>query len=451
MAASGDWIIPRLWGSPWFEKPPLVFWLAAFGSTAGLPPDLSGRLPVALLSLLFLVAYFGLVYRQFGFRPAAVTTLLLSTSAGWMAYSSLALTDVPMAAFFALAVLLLLPLVSKREVPLSEQRWRMAAAGAAIGLSTLAKGLVPVVLILPAFWFCRRALRQAWIGLVVFLAVAVPWCVAVYRQVGWSFIEELFLKQHLARLYSASIEHAQPFYYYVPVLLGALFPWTPLLLLMAPPLRSGMARDERRQFLTTIVVFGFVFFSASLNKLPGYVLPLLPVLFVWLGSWFEDRHPSDVPRPLVVACTLLIAVIPFLTLVLPAVLSGQRPLQISFAFKPTLVAFALVPVGFALLARRKWLGPMALFAVIAAAFYLKEETLPILDREVSVRELFHELEPRISEVCDGGLHRRAQYQFAFYAGRPLPFCWDGDFRVKLSQRGNERPTVTELDPPSNSK
>jgi len=441
MAASGDWIMPRLWGTPWFEKPPLIYWLAALGTSAGLPPDLSGRLPVALLSLFFLVAYFWLLYSEFGFRTAAVSSLLLGTSAGWMAYSFLALTDLPMAAFFSLAVLILLPLVGNRAVALQDQRWRMAAAGGAIGLSALAKGLVPVVLILPAFWFCRRYLRQAWIAIVVFLVIAAPWFVAVYRQSGWPFIEELFLKQHLSRLYSPVFVHVRPPYYYVPVLLTALFPWTPLLFLLAPRWRQHLLRDEKRQFLAAIVLFGFVFFSLSLNKLPGYVLPLLPPLFAWLGLWFEDRRPADIPRQLVVACTLLIAVIPFLTLVLPAVLSGQPWWPVPVVLKPTLVAFALVPVGFALLARRPWLGPMALFACIAAAFYLKEQAVPLLDREVSMRELYRELEPHIDEVCDGGLHRRAQYQFALYVGHPLPLCGTGDFSLKLSQRGNERPVV----------
>ncbi len=446
MAASGDWIMPRLWGTPWFEKPPLVYWLTAAGTSAGLPPDLSGRLPVALLSLLFLAAYFGLLYREFGFRSASAASLLLGTSAGWMAYSSLALTDLPMAAFFSLAVLLLLPLVGERNAPGPDRlhaRWRIAAAGSAIGVAALAKGLVPVVLILPALWFCRRHLRLVWIGVAAFLAIAAPWCVALYLRAGWPFIEELFLKQHLARIYSAVFVHVRPPYYYVPVLLGAMFPWTPLLLLLAPRLRRDLQRDERRRFLAAVVLFGFIFFSISVNKLPGYVLPLLPPLFAWVGIWFEDRRPSEVPRLLAVACTVLIATIPFLTLALPAVLSGRPWWPVPLVVKPTLLAFVLVPVGFALLARRAWLGPMALFACITAAFYLKEEAAPVLDREVSVRQLCRELEPRIGDVCDGGLHRRAQYQFALYLGHPLPLCGTGAYKVRLSQRGNERPAVIE--------
>jgi 4-amino-4-deoxy-L-arabinose transferase-like glycosyltransferase len=216
------------------------------------------------------------------------------------------------------------------------------------------------------------------------------------------------------------------------------------LALLAPRWRISPDADKRRQFLLSIVIFGLVFFSASLNKLPGYVLPLLPALFVAIGLWYEDRHPADLPRSLVVACTVLIAVVPFITQLLPAILSGPHWWRVPISFRPTLIAFAVVPPGFALLARRAWLGPMAIFACLAAAFYLKEQALPILDRDVSMRVLYQELAPRMSEVCDAGLHRRAQYQFALYIGQPLPLCTTGSFPLRLSQRGNERPAVTEV-------
>jgi len=58
MAQTGDWITPRLWGSPWFEKPPLLYWMTAAGTAAGLNSELSGRLPVVLFSLAFLGTMF---------------------------------------------------------------------------------------------------------------------------------------------------------------------------------------------------------------------------------------------------------------------------------------------------------------------------------------------------------------------------------------------------------
>ena len=55
MASTGDWITPRLWGQPWFEKPALLYWMTAAGFKAGLGPDWAPRLPVALVSVAFLV------------------------------------------------------------------------------------------------------------------------------------------------------------------------------------------------------------------------------------------------------------------------------------------------------------------------------------------------------------------------------------------------------------
>ena len=64
MAQSGDWITPRLWGSPWFEKPPLLYWMTAAGTAIGLNQELSGRLPMVLLSLAFLAGMFALLRRD---------------------------------------------------------------------------------------------------------------------------------------------------------------------------------------------------------------------------------------------------------------------------------------------------------------------------------------------------------------------------------------------------
>src|SRR5580698_729643 len=106
MAQSGDWITPRLWGQPWFEKPALLYWMTATGFRLGLGPDLAPRLPVALLSLLFLAFFWVRLDVEFGRRAASFATAMLATSAGWLAYSHVAVTDLPMAAFFSAAVFL---------------------------------------------------------------------------------------------------------------------------------------------------------------------------------------------------------------------------------------------------------------------------------------------------------------------------------------------------------
>jgi 4-amino-4-deoxy-L-arabinose transferase-like glycosyltransferase len=212
--------------------------------------------------------------------------------------------------------------------------------------------------------------------------------------------------------------------------------------MLALALERRTLTEPRRQFLAATVTFGFVFFSASLNKLPGYLLPLLPSLFILIGAWFEDRHLVELKRRWMIACAICVAVVPFLSALIPALLAGQRGAFISFDIRPTLLAFALLPLGFALMARRSWLGPILIFSCVAVSLFLKEVTYPLLDRDVSPRGLWREIQPQIGDVCDGGLHRAWQYGLAFYIGQPLPPCTTGAFKWELQQRGNERPALT---------
>src|SRR6516162_10513370 len=79
MARSGDWITPRLWGEPWFEKPALLYWMTGAAFRLGLGPELAPRLPVALLAFSFLGFYWWILRREFGFLAAWLSTLILST------------------------------------------------------------------------------------------------------------------------------------------------------------------------------------------------------------------------------------------------------------------------------------------------------------------------------------------------------------------------------------
>src|SRR5271157_617774 len=65
MADTGDWVTPRLWGSPWYEKPALLYWMTEAAFKAGLNEDLAPRLPVAWMSVLFLVFFYLLLRREF--------------------------------------------------------------------------------------------------------------------------------------------------------------------------------------------------------------------------------------------------------------------------------------------------------------------------------------------------------------------------------------------------
>lgn len=439
MARGGDWITPKLWGSPWFEKPPLLYWMTAVGALCRLGPEISGRLPIAVLSLLFLWTAYGLLAREFGRQAAGVAVALLATSAGWLTYSELALTDLPLAVFFSLAVLLALPIL--RPQPQTEAvNGRYLLIGACLGLAMLAKGLVPIVLAVPFLWFLRRFWKKWWLAFVAGAAVALPWYLAVYLRNGYPFIQEFFVKHHFERLYSASLQHVQPWFYYFPVLLAGLFPWTPLFAFF---FKKTAVWDERRRFLTSIVIFGFVFFSVTKNKLPGYLLPLLPPLFALLGAQFEKKPLVQVSRWWLLHSACLIALIPVLVSLLPSSLASGRLSLTTVHVTRTEWFYILLPLAAIALARRSWAGTVLVLCVVLAGIYLKLQSFRVMDEMVSPRGLWREIQDKSNSLCDAGTNREWLYGLEFYRGAAIPVCGTGPhFRFEIRSQGHGRPVVT---------
>lgn len=414
MAVSGDWITPRLWGSPWFEKPPLLYWLVALFRFTGLPEEAAARLPVALLSAGFLFFYYWILRRLFDSSTAWCSSLLLATSAGWVAFSQLAVTDLPLAVTFSAAMLLAAAWL--RGAPDSFLR----VAGILFGFALLAKGLVAAALSAPFVFFAARRWRRLVAPAAIALAIASPWYAAMLVLHGRAFFDEFFWKHHLQRLVSDSIMHGQPLWFYLPVLLAGLLPWTPLLAAIRP---KDCWHDTRLRLLLSWLVFGLLFFSISTNKLPGYLLPLFPAAAALLG--YSVAQASTLRRALPV-CVVLLAFLPLVAGVLPvALLSGlsRAPLEpIPWEYFALIAPFAAAVWWTERAGRRQAALSMAALLTAAGLVWLKLSVYPILDRLVTARTLAAEVAPVASETCIEDLQRSLQYGLAAYLHQQLPDC-----------------------------
>lgn len=423
MARTGDWITPRLWGEPWFEKPPLLYWMVAVAVKFGFGQDLAPRLPVALLSVGFLLFYWRMLHQQMGDPAASYATLILGTSAGWVAYSRVAVTDLPMAAAFGAALLLACDWL--RSADLRRLFW----AGLCLGLAILAKGFVPVVLSLPLLWLGRRHWRQLWRLALGAVLVAGPWYALVGLRHGRVFFEDFILKHHLERFASESLQHVQPFWYYAPVLLAGLVPWTPLLALVRAPEAGSV-----RAFYLWWAAFGLLFFSLSVNKLPGYLLPLLPAVCALLGATLHQARGVRTPM---VAAGALAGLAPAVAEVLPAALAdGLSTANWRLAL---LGALPWMAAGGALMAAVEWrLGRRFAAACVAAAaacgvLAVQSRTYPLLNETVSARGRWETVQHSRSEICLESPRRAFRYGMNYYAGAWLPDCRQHPKSIRLSQ------------------
>ena len=425
MARSQDWVTPRLWGKPWFEKPALLYWTIGAAFKLGFSEDVAPRLPVAFISVAFLLFFFNWLRVEFNPFVGAVATASLATSAMWMGYSHVAVTDVPLAACFVASVLLILPSIEGRPAPAT-------LAAALLALSVLAKGLVPLVLFLPFFWFGRKHWRL-WLKplpAAVFLAVALPWYVVCTMRNGFAFLDVFFLQHQLGRFTSPELQHVQPFWFYLPWIIGAFFP---SILMLGFVATRRIYVDDRRWLLLALVVFGLLFFSVSRNKLPGYILPLLPFVCILMACGMDTARRLF-PKPLALITATSMFLLPLFMLgagLLPRALSeggvrGLFPVDMVTAGRVAdVIPIAIVAaIASFFLTRERAL--ILWFAMVCCGWvYVEYAALPSLDRMGSARMVWRELPGPKRQYCVGNVSRSWRYGLNFYSVTPLAECAAG--------------------------
>ncbi len=433
MARSGDWITPRLWNHPWFEKPPLVYWLAAGAHRLGLPEELAARLPVSALAVAFLGFFYLWVRACFSPSAAVWATGILASTAGWLAYAHVAVMDIPLSATTGIAMMLGFQAVTMRSLAAA------TLAGIALGLAILAKGLVAPVLLLPLFWFGRKQWRLLVSLLGWALLIAGPWYLICTWRHGTEFLQEFFWRHHMERFATESLHHVQPFWFYLPAFLALLLPWSPTLIAL---IQRNWLDSPVARFLGLWWLWGMLFFSVSRNKLPGYVLPLLPPMAALLGASVERcRHLS-----LLLALTAALAgLLPAAAELAPeAVVTGLSRAKLStfpWPWVSLAVISALVTAYLTCLGRRQWAFSSILGTWLAGLVYTKLLVVARLDQYASARAIADQLRGTHQAVCVAELPRPLWYSLNYYVRSSVPACVARPAPLVVRQQNGKPPEV----------
>ena len=333
MYTTGDWITPRLGGIKWFEKPALTYWLLAAGYAVFGENEFGARFGVAAVSTFgaLLLYFFGRRARsaRFGYLSAAA----LVTCGLWPGFARGVTCDLPLTVAIETALLSFFLWESKESETGAGRLWYVFCF--ALGLATLAKGLVGVVLpmmiiapylILTGAWKSLLRPRLLILGALIFLGTAAVWYAPVIARNGREFIDEFFVGHHFRRYLSNKYRHPQPFYFFPLVAVAGSFPWSFYLLSSVGQTlvclgrrlsrsnieRSGVIWGLLRQTkvcpadrLNLLLLFWIaapiVFFSFSWSKLPGYILPVFPAVALMVGMqlerwWSDESRPPMAPR-----------------------------------------------------------------------------------------------------------------------------------------------------------
>ena len=302
MAERGDWVTPRLYGKPWFEKPPLYYWMAGASFKLFGVSEVAARLPSAICALLATLALAWLAWRAYGAETARWLLLLLPTSIGMIGFSHAAATDMPFSAMLTIAMVgaaVVLGFTQNENTPiLPRTPWfALLLFGFFLGLAALAKGPAAIVLSVGGvfFWalFTKRW-RDAFrllhpVAIASFCAAALPWYILCARR-NPDFLRVFIIEHNFKRYLTPEFQHIQPSWYYMPVLLVALLPWSlPFAGMIVRKWFGPRDKEEQDQLQILFwsgAIFCFLFFSISKSKLPGYILPAILLLGFILSREF---------------------------------------------------------------------------------------------------------------------------------------------------------------------
>jgi 4-amino-4-deoxy-L-arabinose transferase-like glycosyltransferase len=323
MVERADWLVPYYRGEPFFDKPPLTYWLMAasfraFGFSAG-----AARLVPAFATLGVLLATLWLGTVLFDRRTAVVGTIVLATTGAFVGFGHVAMSDMLLALFSTLAVAIAARAVAGGANP----AWPVAFA-VALGLGFLTKG--PIALLLPGLGIAWLAVRHraslprphllaAAAAPLVFAVLAGSWFVLVYRRLGWGPLEHFFLRENLQRFAASTYDAQLPFWFYVPTYLAEGAPWSLLFPLAA--WHAWRREGTPGRFLLGWLALMLVPLSLSRGKIDYYLLPFYPAASLVIGRMFVQAPWSARER----TWSRVVLVLAALTLVALPLVVGSMP------------------------------------------------------------------------------------------------------------------------------
>jgi 4-amino-4-deoxy-L-arabinose transferase-like glycosyltransferase len=365
MVEEGDWITPHYNYEYRFQKPVFFYWLIALTYLVAGIGEAAARFPSALAGLGISLVTYACGRRWLSPRHGLLAGTIVATSYGYFTIARSALPDLPLAFFITLATWALFEAtgpITARAAPQADVPAEVAGtphggwivlAGLAMGLGMLTKGPVgvalPALMILASRIATRATLlpsargwlgltwRQIGIGAAVTLVMALPWYLAMVGTHGPAYLERFFVDENLERFATDRYNDRRPFWFYIPIVIGGLIPWSPLLFLWFPAAarvvqrRQALSRGEWNLILWAGVPL--VFYTLSVGQQPRYILPVLPPLAMlaartMLGRIDRAQAESRRHPPFVWAVTASAVIL----LVLALLLHRARPLL--FALSP---------------------------------------------------------------------------------------------------------------------
>ena len=472
MLQRGDLIGPTFNYQPRFNKPVLSYWIVAlfyklFGVSVGVQ-----RLPIAIAAVMMILAAFLLARAASGTEAGLWAAAGLAVAPRLVMFGRRIFIDIYISMFMALTV----TFFALAERYPERRRLFLVLMYVSVGLGVLTKG--PVAAALPALVFAiylvvHREVRRVTemmipIGVVVVLAIVVPWYAALYQRYGWTYITSFIVGENIARYTEGvGVEQRRGLLFYLPVVFSDSFPWSLCLFGAAglwfadrtatrrsAELRTAVSLSNAREprtaaglrvqsllWLWMVVIVVFFTFSAAKQDL--YIFPIAPAVAALAGV-FIARRAAQTPTPQPRTLRTTAAVIGFLLAV-----AGTGTFYI---FETVGKVYALhgaafvggaaavggaVALGLALFNRARFALVIVLVSLVTLNWAFVIRVLPSFERYKPVPPISSAIKDRIAEGDVVAHYNVALPSMVYYLGRHIEILFDrGKFLALM--RGPQR-------------
>jgi 4-amino-4-deoxy-L-arabinose transferase-like glycosyltransferase len=300
MVEGNDWLTPHFNYEDRWQKPVLYYWFTAAAFAGTDVTEFMARFGSALSGVGLVLLTWSAARRLLDDSLGAwLAGAIVATCGGYFAMARAALPDLPLAFFMTATTWAAL----RATDPAEKLRTSWAAiAGLAAGLGFLTKGplalVVPAIVLIPIWWRERTRVvvrpSSAVVAFALFAISGLPWYLAMWAVHGTAYLQSFFVADNLERFATTRYNGVRAIWYYVPILIGGLLPWT----IYAFVLPWRVLRDliQRRRTLTDVewrlviwTLAPLLLFTVSIGKQPRYILPVLPPIAIIVGVGIANR------------------------------------------------------------------------------------------------------------------------------------------------------------------
>jgi 4-amino-4-deoxy-L-arabinose transferase-like glycosyltransferase len=447
MLQRGDFVSPTFNYQPRLNKPVLSYWIVAgFYQMFGVSVAVQ-RFPIALAAVTMILAALLLAYAAGNLEAGLWGATGLAVAPRLVMFGRRIFIDIYISMFMAVT----LTFFALAERYPSRRRLFLLLMYASVGLGVLTKG--PVAAALPALVFgmylvVHRELKRAIemmlpIGLIVVLAIVVPWYAALYQRYGWTYITSFIVGENIARYTEGlGVEQRRGLSFYLPVVFSDSFPWS-LCLFGAAALwlvdwrrrRAGgtVSTDPRFRIRTLLwlwIVGIVLFFTFSAAKQDLYIFPIVPAVAALGGLFIASQDQPGAPalrrtlRATAALIGLLLAVAGAGTFYIFETVGKVYALEGAAFVGAAATVGGTVALSLALANRSRAALAIVLVSLITLNWVFVIRVLPSFERYKPVPPLSAAIQSRFAEGDVVAHYNVALPSMVYYLGRHIEILFD---------------------------